>query len=162
MAQITDIADEVLHELEEPSDLTLAAVAYFLKNNIGRLNSLTNNSYGVTTALEITPELGGSEKAVLKKMFFVHWYRLKSRSYLYAAGTATVIEVTSDGGSVRMVNKTTIAKDYMQMAREEQQDLDKLVAAYKIDKAAPLQVHGDDHISAQPEDFSDDVVQGRE
>lgn len=150
MAKIVDIADQIYRELQDPTDVTIAAIAFWCRNNIGRLNSLINTTYRVEpTTYEFTPAMDEEERGVLTKMYFVYYYGIQVRTNLGAAGTAPVIEVSADGATVRKINKTTIAKDWMQLKREEEQNLKDLITAYKIDKAIPQQVHGDDNIAGR-------------
>lgn len=149
MPKITDIADQIMQELEDTSDLSLASVAFWCRNNIGKLNSFIHTSYRVDpVSYEYTPAMDEEELSVLKQMFKIHYYGIKIRENLGAAGTNAVIEITADGASVRKINKTTIAKDWMQLKREEEANLKDQIAAYNIDKAKPRQVHGNDNVSA--------------
>jgi hypothetical protein len=63
---------------------------------------------------------------------------------LGAASTNVLLEVTSDGSTIRTVNRNELAKSYITMKRMEQQGLDDLVINYKAGNFLPAQVAGDD------------------
>ena len=94
--KVVDIADEIFRELSEPSTLSIPAIAYWVRSNVGELNNYLNTSFRVShETFEITEqveatgrepvsfnssvdndtlELQFEEKAVLKKMYNVHYY----------------------------------------------------------------------------------------
>ena len=94
--KVVDIADEIFRELSEPSTLSIPAIAYWVRSNVGELNNYLNTSFRVShSTFEIeervdvtgrqpvsfnssvdndTLELQFEEKAVLKKMYNVHYY----------------------------------------------------------------------------------------
>ncbi len=104
--KVVDIADEIYRELSEPSTLSIPAISYWLRTNIGELNNYLNTSFLIDSDFEIaelvestgreptsynssvdnsTLEIQFEEKAVLKKMYFVHHYDSQLRSALGAA-----------------------------------------------------------------------------
>ena len=52
--KVVDIADEIFRELDSPSSLSIPAIAYWLRANIGTLNNYINTSYVInsTSVLE--------------------------------------------------------------------------------------------------------------
>ena len=73
--KVVDIADEVFRELGEPTILSIPAISFWLRANIGQLNNYIHTEFLVNTSdLEIKTsagvEIGEEEKAVLKKMYF--------------------------------------------------------------------------------------------
>ncbi len=142
-----DIATEIFDENDSPDDLSIPAISYWLRNGFTALNSRISTSYSLDpVTLESTPSIGEEEKNILKKLFLVYYYGKLIRSNLGAAGVQTATEVSSDGASVRMVSKTDIASRYGIQKREEEQALADLITAYKLDKAGPQSVSGDDFI----------------
>ena len=108
--KVVDIADELHRELGDPSSLSIPAIAYWLRTNIGALNSHIKTSYGVnettfeieqkqtdSAGLEETVEIGEQERAILKKMYMVHFYEIKLRENITNLATDTVISVSDDG-----------------------------------------------------------------
>ena len=80
--KIVDIATEIFEELGQPSSLSIPAVSFWVRNNIGSLNNYINTSFSVRgTDFEVVRTVDNSEveidqnaKAVLKKMYIVHYY----------------------------------------------------------------------------------------
>src|SRR3990167_2745893 len=121
MAKIIDISDQIFQELDDTSDISIASISFWIRNNIGRLNSSIHTSFRIDpVTYEYTPAMDEEEKDVLKAMFRVHYYGMKVRSNLGAAATSPILEVTSDGATVRKVNMSTVAKDWMQLKRDEE------------------------------------------
>jgi len=149
MAKIVSLADEIYRELGNPTDMSIATISFWLRTNLGQLNTLLN----ITTALDdVTLELEGAgltvdQGVVFKKLYFIHFYDLKIRSTLGAAGTDPVIEVSSDGARVRKINKNELSKTWLAARSAEEAELTKLVTAYRITACEPIQVAGDDTIA---------------
>ena len=157
--KVVDIADELFRELSEPSSLSIAAVAFWLRTNIGALNNLINTSYTInsttfeieqttsdSTGADVTLEIGEEERAILKKMYMVHFYELKLRENITSLATDAVISVSDDGSSVTKVNKNEINKVYQQIKKQEYDELKDMINSFKLFKSAPLQVAGNDTV----------------
>ena len=145
MATATSIADELHCELNEPSDLSISSIAFWLQRNIGSLNIALRTCFVVTDcSAAIAPVIDDNEKIIFKKMFVVHYMEKLTRQNLGAAGAEAVVDVTSDGSRVRLVNKNEIAKNYGQLSRDMRKDLDDCIKAYRAGKVKPLQVAGDE------------------
>jgi hypothetical protein len=147
--KIVDIADEIFQELNEASNISIPAIAFWLRNNVGVLNNFINTTYSVdSTTYELNDsdsvEIGENEKAILKKMYFVHYYDLKIRENIINISSDSVISVSDDGSSVTKINKNEITKALSQIKRQEYDQLQDLINAYKLDKSSPMQVAGDD------------------
>tara|TARA_Y100000310_G_scaffold305099_2_gene344909 strand:- start:1558 stop:2010 length:453 start_codon:yes stop_codon:yes gene_type:complete len=132
-------------ELGEITSLTIPAIAFWLRTNIGNLNARLNTSYSIDSiTFEITPDLGLKEKDILKKLYMIHHYDAQLRSSLGAASTDTWVEISSDGTSVRRVNKIQQSQTYQSAKKIELEELEKLVHSYKVSASAPIQVAGTD------------------
>lgn len=163
--KVVDGADEIYKELGEPADLSVATIAYWLRNKVGQLNNLIFQNFRVNSSYEIDRqdpddentyiEIGIDEMAILKKMYMVYYYENKMRSTLGAASTDSIIEVSSDGDRVRMINKNELSKTYMVAKKDENEELMKLVASYKIGQSTAIQVAGDDTIEGSFPDGDD-------
>jgi len=137
---LQQIAEEAFRELGSPSTLSVPAVAFWLRNQIGSLNNLIRTSFVVSSdSINVTPEMTDNEKVILKKLLTVYYYDQKVIENLGAAGIDTVLEVSSDGGTVRTASRNEISKSWLTFRRAAQEDLDKLVAGYKANKVSPLQ-----------------------
>lgn len=151
--KVVDIANELYLELGSPSNTGLAAISFWLRSNIGRLNSLINENLSVnestyeiinTLSDETTEEININAAAILKKMYYLHYYDVLIRENLGASGTDSFIEVESDGMRVRRVSKTEVGRNLISIKKAENEEFNRLVTAYKTNKAAPRQVAGDD------------------
>ena len=144
--KIVDIANEVYMELGELTTLSVPAIAFWLRTNVGNLNARLNTTYKVDSDFEITPILGDSEKDIFKKLYVIHHYDAKLRESLGAASTDTWVEISSDGTSVRRVNKVQQSQTYQSAKKLELEELEKLIHSYKMSASAPIQVAGDDTV----------------
>lgn len=152
--KVVDIAEEIYAELGQPSDLSIPAVTYWVRANVGTLNNRISTSFYVDeTTLEIkqyekndatTKDISSEEGAILKKMYMLHFYDGKLRANLTTLGTDTVLSVSDDGSSVTKVNRNEINKVVYQIRRQEALELDNLIASYKSSKSGPVQVAGND------------------
>tara|TARA_R100000152_G_C6723667_1_gene149262 strand:- start:224 stop:736 length:513 start_codon:yes stop_codon:yes gene_type:complete len=152
--KVVDIANEIHRELGEPSDLSLAAISYWVRSNIGALNNHINKKYAInSTTYEILDvghdgdgdaPIGLEEAAILKKMYVVYDYEKKLRSVLGAASQDAVIQISDLGTSIRKVNKNEVGKTFAQVKKQEIEELNRMIAHYKISSSIPRQVAGDD------------------
>ena len=183
--KIVDIADEIFRELGEPSTISIPAIAYWIRSNVGELNNRINTTFKISEtyeysgsfvsaynepqafnegegalALSVSGDSGTStppvivaiqpeEASILKKMYTVHYYDQQIRSTVGAASTDPVVEVASDGSRVRKINKNELSKTYISLKKEEYAELTDLINAYKLRKASPVQVAGDDTVIGQ-------------
>ena len=151
--KVVDIADETYRELESPTDLSLAAIVFWLQTNMGELNVLINTHYSLSASREIVDTNGDeisdlTDISIYKQIYKVYRAKALVRRHLGAASLEAVIEIDADGSSVRRVNKTTLAAEYRQLLKEEQASLDDLIKTYGINGVLPLQVAGDDTVAA--------------
>ena len=151
--KIVDISDEIYRELGEPSDLSIASVAFWLRTNIGKLNVLLNKPYLINeTTLEIYSSdetkdpFGINEKTIFKKIYTLYYYERLFRNALGAASTDSVIEIDQNGFRAKRVNKNELAKTYSELKKQADAELKILLDKYDINEVTPLQVVGDDTI----------------
>lgn len=162
--KVVDIADEVYRELNFPTDLSIPSISFWVRTNIGALNNLINTAYSInSTTLEIlqvppgatsgTEEIGENEKAVLKKMYFVHYYEKKIKENLGVGAIDQTIEISSDGMKIRKTSKTEIIRHLSSVKQQEFSELEKMVHFYKTNQSSPRQVVGDDTIEGSYYDY---------
>lgn len=151
MATVVDIADEIYRESDSDTQHSIASIAGWLRlsGNIGSLNNLLHTYYSIdSTSLEIVDRqgnlIGDSEVAVYKQLYFITFYERKIKSFLGVGSVDQLLEATSDGGTLRFVNRNDIAKSYIQLKKDSQSLLDKLIKMYKFNQYIPLSVEGDD------------------
>lgn len=154
--KVVDIADQIHRELGSPTDLGISAISFWVRTNIGGLNNLINQNFKINDSYEVdrvdpdndalTIDIDINAIAVLKKMYMVHYYDTKVRSVLGAASTDSVVELSSDGSSIKKINKNEQGKTYASLKKQEYEELNYLANAYKANESAPLQVAGNDTI----------------
>lgn len=143
----TDIglyASGTFESLGSPSGLGFSAlwISGWLSNNIGRLNVLIETKYQSISGF-IVPPLGNTEMAIYDEMFEHNYYtRLASNNL--GASAYDWSEVSEEGSTVRRVSRNEVAKTYMQLAKNSDENLAELVGHYRLNKAKPLSVTGDD------------------
>jgi hypothetical protein len=159
--KIVDVADELYREMGEPSDWTIASIAWWLRANLGDLNiSINKRFYIDETTLEIlsAPESGdiftSVEKSIFKMLFATHFYERLLRNALGAASTDSVIEINQNGFSARKINKNELAKTYAQFRKQINDELQTLIKGYNLNEARPLQIAGDDTVPANDRPYS--------
>ena len=162
--KIVDISDEIYRELGEPSDLSHASIAFWLRTNIGDLNILINKKfYIVENTLEVGVEensgdsFGNIEKSIFKMLFSVHYYERLFRNALGAASVDSVVSVTDDGSTVVKINKNELAKNYSQLRKQINEELLALTKNYNMNEAKPIQVTGDDVIPGNFKDYNNTI-----
>ena len=162
--KIVDISDEIYRELGEPSDLSHASIAFWLRTNIGDLNILINKKfYIVENTLEVGVEensgdsFGNIEKSIFKMLFSIHYYERLFRNALGAASVDSVVSVTDDGSTVVKINKNELAKNYSQLRRQINEELLALTKNYNMNEAKPIQVTGDDIIPGNFKDYNNTI-----
>ena len=157
--KVVDIADEIFRELGSPTTLSIPPIAFWVRTNLGGLNSKLNTVYVInSTSMEIeqtttdiagvktTTEIGDNEKYILKKMYLIHFYDVQIRNTLGAASTDAIIEIEADGTRVKKVNKTEQGRWYQNAKRTELEELKNIIHLYRNNSCKPLQVAGDDSI----------------
>lgn len=147
MSAIIDIANEIHQELGSPNNIAPGLIGYWIRSNIGSLNNLINSSYQINLANgQINPDIGENEKAIFKKQYFIHYYDTKLRDTLNLANSDSVVEVSENGATIRLLNKNEVAKTYISLKKTEQEDLFKMLHLYRMNNASPESVVGADTV----------------
>jgi hypothetical protein len=155
--KVADLAQEVFSELSSPTDVSIPVIAYWIRGNVGLLNSLICVSYYINNTTQeierLNPEdetqileLGEDEAAIIKIMYVLHYYDFQIRKNMISYTTSRAVEVTSDGHTVRLASPTEIGKNLYMFRKGMGEDLNKLIHAYKLRKSSPLAVHGNDTV----------------
>ena len=143
---VTSIAQEIHEELGEPSDLSISAIAAWVRRNIGGLGNLINTEFQVnSTTSEINPNINDAQKYIFKKMYSLYFFDLRIKSTGSLAST-DFITIKDDIGSVQKANKNEILKSYISVRKQEYDELKDFVNKYELNEVTPLQVAGDDTI----------------
>lgn len=142
------MAQEIYFELGQPSDLSVPAISYWLRNNIGILNNKLNKDIVINdTTLELDPNLGEAEKAIYKKIYECYFYDLKIKQTLNSINSDSLLEVTDGGGTVRRINRNETSKIYLDAKKTALNELTMMISDYNINDVGPLQVAGDDTVA---------------
>jgi hypothetical protein len=155
---VASIAQEIYEEMGEPSDFSIAAIAAWVRRNIGGLSNMINKSYSINDqTYEISPNLSDIEKYIFKKMYSVYFFDLKIKSTgSLAINDYTVIK--DDIASVQKLNKNEVLRNFYQIRQQEYKELKDLVDKYGLNEVSPLQVAGDDTIAGSYNYFYRDAL----
>lgn len=143
---VTSIAQEIYEEMGEPDDFSVAAIAAWVRRNIGGLGNLINAEFEInSTTLEITPNLSDAQKYLFKKMYSIYFFDIKIKS----TGSLAIndyVTIKDDIGSVQKINKNEVLKNFYNIRQQEYKELQDFVNKYELNEVTPLQVAGDDTI----------------
>lgn len=154
--KVVDIAQEIYFDLNSPTDLSIAPIAFWVRSNVGALNSylfsnfvVQESDYEIVDADDTTVQIDINAVAILKKMYIVHRYAVIIRSKLTSIDTDDVVEVSDNDMKVRKLDKNQIIKTVSAEKKQEEEALTMLISAYRGKKFVPGQVVGDDIIAGQ-------------
>jgi hypothetical protein len=165
--KVVDIAQEIYFDLNSPSDLSIAALSYWLRSNVGKLNSLVFGNFSVNESYEIVDGDNNNEEidinaaAIMKKMYMINRYAVILRSKLTDLGTDDVIEVKDQDTSVRRTDKNLTIRSITAEKKQEEDELRYLINAYRAKKSAPKQVVGDDIIPGKYPEYNPSFTYSR-
>jgi hypothetical protein len=143
--KIIEISEELHREIGAPSDIAQSYITFWLRANVGKLSNLIGADYNIDPdTYEISPELGEGEKAILKELYFISYYDYLINRNTGASGYGSLVEVTSDGATVRRVAATEVTRGYIQLRKDHSLSLKELVNGFKCGNIMPKQVAGDD------------------
>jgi len=158
--KVVDIADELFREVSEDSNYSIASISYWVRSNIGRLNSHLNTFFEIDSSsfeiiqktdknndnVLVTSEINLDEAAILKKMFLIYYYDRVIRTNISSAATDTIVQVTDQGSTVRKINKNEVIKSLTTIKRQEYLEMKDLIRDFKASQVSPRQTVGDDTI----------------
>lgn len=142
MATTTTIADEIYTELGSPSSTSAAAIKIWLDQNVGQLNNSLGTSYVISSAV-FTPDINAQSIYCYKLLYSIYYNNLQINTVLGAAGNYA-LEVDSDGGRVKLVNRLDFIKAYRDWNKELLQALKDLRNYYRSDNASVATVRSED------------------
>ena len=155
--KVVDIAQEIYFDLNSPSDLSLAAVSFWIRANIGNLNNTIFSSFIINDSYEITEsdaEININAVAILKKMYMVHRYAVIIRSKITEVSTNDVVEIQDQDTRVRRIDKNQLIRSISAEKKQEEEELRFLISNYRANKSSPGQVIGDDIVAGSfPTDY---------
>ncbi len=143
-------------ELNEDSSTSIPSLSAYFRYNIGDLNNLLGTCYRLDSiTLEIVDEnaveISSQAAMIYKYIYLISFYTRQIRANLGVGGVSQSLSVQSDGGVVRLVDKTQISKLYLQLRKDLIDQLKNLVNRYKFrhDGGNPKQIEGDDVFVSQ-------------
>lgn len=146
--KIVDIANEIYIESGSPTSTNIPVISFWIRGKIGDINNLLFEDFTLNSNYEIV-DGGGTEipfevVSIIKKMYKIYDFEVQIRSNMNALTTDSIIEVQDQGSSVRKVNKNEVSKTFVSLKNTEEESLNRLITAYRMKGAKPLQVVGDD------------------
>ena len=153
--KVVDIAQEIFMDLGEPSDLSIAALSYWIRANVGKLNSIIFENFALNQDFEIVDtssddtEINIDAVAILKKMYLVHRYSVIIRSKLTDLDSDDVIEVQDQDSKVKRVDENQLIKTISAEKKQEEDELRYLINSYRTKSFDPKQMVGDDIVAGR-------------
>jgi hypothetical protein len=148
--KVVDIAQEIYFDLAEPTDLSIAAISFWIRANIGNLNNTIFSNFAINDSYEIVEddaEININAVAILKKMYMVHRYAVIIRSKITEVGANDVVEVQDQDTRVRRIDKNQLIRSISAEKKQEEEELRFLISNYRANKVNPGQVVGDDIVA---------------
>jgi hypothetical protein len=146
--RVVDIANEIYLENSSPSDTSIPAIAFWVRSNVGKLNSLIYETFEVyPTTLEIMKdeeEINEIAAAIIKGMYKVYRLDLDIRDTMTGMKANAVIEARDQDFSVKRINKSEVLKSLIGLKKDTLKEMMDLIHTYRSYHAAPSQVAGDD------------------
>ena len=142
---LSSLADQIFRELAQPSDISIPSVAFWLKSNLGMLNTRLETDFH----LDENADFQGSSPLEEAMNIFKHlyqayyWTRRVSAAAGAASYDASVIEITEGDVTTRLVNRNEVAKTFLSMKRDVESSTNRLIADYRSNQAKPVQVSGE-------------------
>jgi len=145
---VQDMADEIFgNEFEYDSGYAqFYYISGWLANNVGLLNTKIFSEYSVCNdKFYPTGGFRQEERSIYKQMYLYEFYTKKTRQVLRGIDNNVDFITLKEGDTtITRVNRNEIAKTYKSLAKDAQEEMEKLVSAYNIYQARPLQVAGED------------------
>ena len=142
---------------DDVSRFPISYVSGWLETNLGELNGLLHEDFYITESGNIGPTgLAPVEQNIYSYLYQINYFDKAARDTLRGLtwGISGVVDdwtsIKEGDSSIQRVNKHSIAKSYMDLSKDTQVRMDKLIYQYNSNKAAPLQVAGDDGFSSLP------------
>jgi hypothetical protein len=150
--KIIDLADSIWRDdLLSSTSISIPSITIWLRfeKNIGELNNLLNTTYYVDpTSLELIDsnnnEITNLEASIYRHIYLISFYGRQAQNFLGASGIDIVNSISSDGGSVRFINRNEIAKTYLELQKEIKDTLFKLINWYKRNQYKPTSIDSDE------------------
>lgn len=147
---VTNLANEIWIENGESSSTSVPAIAYWIRAQLGRINTLLFEEFSVN---ESTYEIQNSDEselsleaaAIIKQIYVIYDYQNQVRSQMNAMASDAVLSFReADGSSFTRVNRNSISQTLASLRKDEIETLKGMVNAYRSKKCIPGSINGDD------------------
>lgn len=150
----TDIATEIYTEIDS-TIVSQSSIEYWIRVNVGKLNSVIFSDFSVpaTSSTDFLDEETGEtmdvdQKNIYKNLYYLRYYQRLIDLYTGAAGVQTILELDSDGGKVKMIDKNSLSKTYLTLRKDLVEESNQQIHSYLKKRMVATQVSGDDTIAA--------------
>ena len=142
---LTDLSNQIYLELNQPSDLSLPEISFWLRSNISKLNILLYTDFTIdSTTQEVSSfdDFTIDEANILSKLYEIKYCDKKARDNLGSLSVDMVLEYSSDGTTIRKANRNSISQTYLSLRKELQQEAKDMISSFRIKKAVPKDISG--------------------
>lgn len=126
-------AVQILESLDDTTTPTGSVVSW-LKSNLGQLNLRINSGYYVSGDC-IVPDMDQNISGLYTEMYYCYYFSKQANKNLGASAYDWTEIVGEEQGSIRKVSKNEVAKTYRLLAKDCQENLQKLTDWYNGQQA---------------------------
>jgi hypothetical protein len=148
--KVVDIANEIYLENASPSDTSIPAVTFWVRSNVGKLNSMVYEAFIVDpVSLEIIDsatqeEIDEIAASIIKMMYKVYRLDLDIRGMMTGMKLDSVIEARDQDFGIKRINRSEVLKTLTTLKKDTIKEMMDLIHTYRSYHGAPAQVAGDD------------------
>ena len=133
---IVDIANSIWLENDSPKEISIPAVAYWIRTNLGKLNSILYEDFclnQVTLEIQNCNSNGINDRAVmiLKVLFRLYMADLDIRKMIHSSTRDTILKATDQEFSIEKINKSELLKTLTTIKKDTLKELWDLVHTYR-------------------------------
>lgn len=121
---------ERLADALEDSTTSLSTIVYWLRSNVGHLNSLIGTDYGLSGEY-ITGDWGSFESGIYNELYFCYYLRKQSIKMVGALEYDWKEIDGEDQGKIKVVTRTDKSKIYKDLYKDCEERITSLVKTYK-------------------------------
>jgi hypothetical protein len=142
MSEIGILAQEVVNDElsyldESQQNLSISRASGWMVNNLGILNNYIFTSYSGEN-----PGLKYEESSIYKLIYLKNYYKNKAGSVLKNMDSDNLqwLSLKEGDSQINLQNKNEVAKTYIQMSKEKDSEIQKLIWTYNLYQAYPREV----------------------
>lgn len=145
------------NNLNEPSNVSIPSLIAWFRCNYGEINNLLGIQLSLNpTTLELVDCSGNTidteAGAIYANLYLTQYYSRLIRNLLGVGDLNLLVSAESDGGKLTFVNRGNSANIYLQLRKDVEGTLFRLVNKYKYHNQTAVQVVGDDILTAPGSD----------